>query len=131
MSGQGSFVIALGLLAGWMGGCAHSVHQVYVSDSRPYQKLEAGDVVKGRSEQFVILGMTGQTNFVEEARADLIRQCPNGDLSSITTQISTSLGFFSWTNKALMQGLCTKPLASIEGDFRRPRLPKRKSASGG
>ena len=39
--------------------------------------------------------------------AIVIRQVSiHGRIEGITTQISTSLGFFSWTNKVLMKGFC-------------------------
>lgn len=100
-------VAALGL-----GGCAHSVHQVHTSDFTPYAKIEQGDMVKAKSEQFVILGFTGNTEYVEQAYRQLMNACPEGSISGITTQISTDLGFFSWTNRALMQGLCMKKTAA-------------------
>jgi hypothetical protein len=89
-------------------GCTYSIHQVQVSDFQPYAPLERGDIVKGYGEQFVILGITNETNYVEAAYKNLMNNCPAGSLSGITTQISTAHGFFSWTNKALMQGLCIK-----------------------
>lgn len=104
--------ICLALLALGLNACAYSIHEVQVSDFRPYQRLETGAVVKGYAEQFVILGFTTQTDYVNDARTDLIKKCPGGDISGITTQISTSLGFFSWTNKALLQGLCSRTQAT-------------------
>lgn len=95
-----------------LAGCAHSVHNVYISDFAGYPKLEQGEVVKATSEQFVIMGFVDETNYVDQARNKLIAQCPNGNITGISTQFSTSLGFFSWTNKILMQGLCTKTVAS-------------------
>lgn len=89
-------------------GCAHSIHQVHTSDMIPYAAIESGDIVKGKAEQFVILGFTDNTDYVNQATHQLMAACPQGSISGITTQISTSLGFFSWTNKALMQGLCVK-----------------------
>ena len=89
-----------------LSGCAHSIHQVHVADFNPTAPLEKGNVVKGSSEQFVILGFTGQTDYVDQAYERLQGACPRGTITGITTQFSTSLGFFSWTNKILMQGLC-------------------------
>lgn len=91
-----------------LSGCAHSIHEVHVSDFVPAEKLEKGDVVTARSEQFVVLGITQETNYVDQARERLMAACPQRPISGITTQYSTSLGFFSWTNKILMQGLCLK-----------------------
>lgn len=98
-------LLLLALTAG-LGGCAHSIHQVHTSDFNPMAEIESGEVVRGYAEQFVVLGFVQETNYVDQAFAQLQSQCPRGQITGITTQISTSMGFFSWTNKALMQGLC-------------------------
>ena len=36
----------------------------------------------------------------------LQEKCPKGRIEGITSQFSTSLSFFSWTNKILLKGLC-------------------------
>lgn len=94
--------------------CASSVHQVHTSDFIPSAPIESGDMIKVGSEQFVILGFTKSTDYVDQAYKKLMSQCPHGALTAITTQYSTSLGFFSWTNRILMQGLClaAKPKVS-------------------
>lgn len=97
------------IIAALLSGCAYSVHEVHTSDFLPSAQLTSGHVVKSASEQFVILGFTGNTDYVNEAYAKLMSSCPNGVITGITTQYSTSLGFFSWTNKVLMQGLCLPP----------------------
>lgn len=91
-----------------LSACAHSIHEVHTSDFMPAAPIESGDIVKSYAEQFVIMGFTDNTNYVDEAYHKLAKACPNGAVSAITTQYSTSLGFFSWTNKILMQGLCLK-----------------------
>lgn len=98
---------ALGLcLLLFLSACAHSVHQVHTSDFSPPAPIESGEMVKAGSEQFVIFWFADNTDYVDQAYRKLMAACPNGTLTGITTQISTSLGFFSWTNKVLMQGLC-------------------------
>lgn len=87
-------------------GCAHSVHEVHTSDFLPGASVAQGKMIEARAEQFVILGITQDTSYVNRAYRDLIKGCPAGAVTGITTQLSTSLGFFSWTNKVLMQGLC-------------------------
>lgn len=94
-----------------LSGCSHSVHQVHVSDFHPQAPLTAGELVKASAEQFVVLGFVGNTDYVDQAYGRLQAECPGGSISGITTQWSTSLGFFSWTNKILMQGLCVKAKA--------------------
>ena len=87
-------------------GCSHSVHLVQTSDFRPYEKLTAGKMVTAEAEQFVVMNFTTQTDYVNEARKNLIAKCANGDIQGITTRYSTSHGFLSWTNKIVMTGLC-------------------------
>ena len=89
-----------------LSGCTHSIHLVHTSGFSPYSDKESGKPVSSRSEQFVILSLVGNTDYVEEAYQNLIKQCPKGSIKGITTQYSTSHGFFSWTNKIFMQGTC-------------------------
>lgn len=72
-------------------------------------------MVKATAEQFTILGFVYDTDYVDRAKKELIQQCPSGQLTGITTEISTSHGFFSWTNRAVMQGLCVSPVARGRG----------------
>ncbi len=88
--------------------CTHSVHIVHVGDFNPYQKQTAGKKIEAEAEQFLILGFTQQTDYVNNARAELMKKCPDGEIQGPVTRISTSHGFFSWTNKAHMQALCVK-----------------------
>jgi hypothetical protein len=88
------------------GSCAHSVHQVHMSDFKPYESFTAGKWIKAEASQHVIFWFVKETNYVNQAREKLIAQCPKGDIQGITTRYSTSLGFFNWDNKIVMQGLC-------------------------
>lgn len=99
--------ISLAVISGFLlSACAHSIHEVHTSDFLPGASLAQGKLVEASAEQFVILGITQDTSYVNRAYQDLMRACPQGSITGITTQISTSLGFFSWTNKVLMKGLC-------------------------
>lgn len=98
--------LMVGLLLVISAGCAHSIHEVHTSDFVPMAEIESGKMVRGYGEQFVVMGFVSETNYVDQAYRELQSQCPGGQITGITTQISTSMGFFSWTNKALMQGLC-------------------------
>lgn len=93
----------------FLSACAHSIHQVQVSDFRSGQK---GQQVTAKTEQFVIMGFVTQTDYVDQAYKALAAKCPNGEVSGITDQFSTSMGFFSWTNKILLQGLCTQSVSA-------------------
>ena len=65
-------------------------------------------VVEARGEQFTVLGMVGQTEYVDDAFRDLQAQCPSGEITGIQTRYSTSLGFFSWTHVVQMRGYCSQ-----------------------
>lgn len=109
-----NFLVSIGLVGGLLpsvllSGCAHSIHQVHTSDFTPSAKITSGRMLKATSEQFTILGFVGNTEYVEEAYKALMNQCADGVITGVTTQYSTSFGFFSWTNKILMQGLCVQP----------------------
>ena len=90
-------------------GCAHSIHEVHTSDFLPGVAVTSGKMVTAKSEQFVIMGITGDTDYVGDAYTKLMAACPNGAITGLTTQVSTSMNFFSWTNKVLMRGLCLTP----------------------
>src|SRR4051812_418239 len=77
-------------------GCAHSVHQLHTSDFQPGTAIESGQMVKSQTEQFVVLFFVGQTDYVDQAYQQLMNTCPDGMVTGITTEYSTSLGFFSW-----------------------------------
>jgi hypothetical protein len=89
-----------------MNSCAYSIHDVYVSDFHPYSALEKGEMVRAETEQFVVMGFVQDTDYVDRAYEKLQSKCLNKAITGISTQFSTSLGFFSWTNKVLIQGLC-------------------------
>lgn len=94
-------LITLALLAG---GCAHSVHLVHVSDYN--RNGGRGRVVTASAEQFAILGFVDNIDYVDTARRRLLKKCP-GAIDGITTEFSTGLGFFSWTNRIIMRGRCS------------------------
>ncbi|MGE0631892.1 MAG: hypothetical protein AB7O96_05765 [Pseudobdellovibrionaceae bacterium] len=99
-------ILGLSALVVSLSACTHSVHLVNFSDYRPYVELSRGREIEAKSEQFVVMSFAGQTDYVEEAYNKMLQQCPQGTISGISTQFVTSHGFFSWTNKILMKGLC-------------------------
>lgn len=99
------FILSLAFI---VSSCTHSLHEAHVSDfSSTFKQLNQGQMVEAKTEQFVVLGFVNDTNYVEQAYADLQKKC-SGNLQGITTQYSTDHGFFSWTNHIYMQGLCLK-----------------------
>ena len=101
-------VLALSTLL-LLSACSHSIHLVHVSDFAPsYKALSQGRIVQSKAEQFVVMGFVQDTNYVESAYQQLQATCPGAEIQGITTQFSTSHGFFSWTNFVEMQGLCVQ-----------------------
>jgi hypothetical protein len=87
--------------------CSHSVHQVHVGDfSHGFKSLKEGKMISAESEQFVIMGFVMDTDYVDQAYQNLLGQCPKKNIQSVSTNFSTSHGFFSWTNRIKMQALC-------------------------
>lgn len=97
-------VILLLFVASLLSACAHSVH-LYQADN---QESSKGQLIEALTEQKVILGFTQETQYVNQAYEQLKQQCLNGRVEGINTRYSTSLGFFSWTNKIRMRGYCVK-----------------------
>lgn len=86
--------------------CAYSVHQVHVSDfaKKMPKKMK---IVEAQAEQLVILGFAFDTNYVDQAVRKLKKKC-RGSIDGITTKYSTDLGFYSWTNKITLKGICRR-----------------------
>ncbi len=102
------FLTSLCLIA-FLSSCTHSLHLAHVSEFSPtYKSYQAGDLVQAHVEQFTVMGFVSDTNYVDQAYVQLQSKCLNGTIQGITTQYSTSHGFFSWTNMIDMQGLCIK-----------------------
>ncbi|NJL25856.1 MAG: hypothetical protein HC902_12260 [Calothrix sp. SM1_5_4] len=92
-----------------LAGCTHSLHVAHYSDFSPtFAAFQKGEWVEAEGEQFTFMGFVTQTNYVNTALNNLVNQCPNGNIQGIQTQYSTDHGFFSWTNRVRMQGLCVK-----------------------
>ncbi|MBH25890.1 MAG: hypothetical protein CMH57_15895 [Myxococcales bacterium] len=104
MSARTVFMVAAIALAG--SACSHSVHVTHTSDFHFEGPPERYKVIEATAEQFTFLGMVGQTEYVDQAFADLQAKCPGGHVTGIQTRYSTSHGFFSWTNKVVMRGYC-------------------------
>lgn len=89
-------------------GCTYSVHQVPLSDFRPYTEANSGKPIEARGSQFVVMGFAQETHYVENAYKQLQNQCANGTVTGIAAKSYSEHGFFSWTNHIHMQGLCVR-----------------------
>ncbi|NRA23650.1 MAG: hypothetical protein HRU08_04080 [Oleispira sp.] len=90
-----------------LAGCSHSIHMVQSSgfDGVPVD-MKTAHYVEATMTQDVVFFFAFDTDYVDEAKAKLEQQCA-GNLSAVSTQFSTSHGFFHWTNKILMKGICS------------------------
>jgi hypothetical protein len=100
--------LVLSLLAvAILSGCTHSIHMVHTDGfglDMPSNKKRT-KIIEAKSEQNVFLFFAFDTNYVDQAKNDLVSKC-NGELQAVSTQYSTSHGFLHWTNKILMKGIC-------------------------
>lgn len=101
-----SFLLVIVALANF--SCSHSIHLVQVGEFTPYGRLKSGKLIRAEATQKSIMGFNQETNYVDNAYEKLQDQCKDGAVKGVTTQFSTSHGFFSWTNKILMQGVCVR-----------------------
>jgi len=91
-----------------LGGCSHSIHMVNIDGFDGAMPAPSQtQYIEARSEQTVVLWFASETDYVEEAQQELLRQC-NGHIRAVSTQYSTSHAFLHWTNKILMKGICVK-----------------------
>ena len=89
-----------------LASCSHSVHQVSMSDHNLIMNPAKAQKISTLSEQTVIFWFKFDTDYVDQAKAQLEKKCPNGEITNIMTRYSTSHGFFHWKNKIYMEGLC-------------------------
>ncbi len=89
-------------------GCTHAVHINHTSDFQTTKPLAEYRHIETRSEQQVILGMVGQTDYANEAYRQLMNQCEGGMVTGIQTRYSTSHNFMSWKNVVEMKGYCSE-----------------------
>lgn len=94
-----------------LAGCTHSIHMVHTDGFGIGEtKLQNAQYIEVETAQDVVFFFAKDTNYVDEAKAKLEQACP-GELSAVSTQYSTSHGFFSWTNKIKMKAICNQSTA--------------------
>lgn len=89
-----------------LSGCAHSIHQVYVSSQDPVSAGQ-GQWVTAEASDFVILGFARSTDYIEQGYRALESKCPSR-LAQVTTEHLTSFKFLSYEQKIVLKGLCLK-----------------------
>jgi hypothetical protein len=91
-------------------GCWSSVHE-YQAAGYASVRREGPPIIttpiESDATQHVILGITNNTDYVDEAYDRLQEQC-SGEIVGVNTRYSTNLGFLSYTNEVKMQALCVR-----------------------
>src|SRR5215467_9026903 len=107
------FALAPGALAALalsvLGGCSYSMNEYHAAGYAPITRTQGpprpARPIVAEGEQFVVLGITQNTDYVDKAYAVLLNEC-DGDIVGVNTRYSSSLGFLSYTNKIRMEALC-------------------------
>lgn len=71
-------------------GCTHALHVHHMGDMQPFNSSADYKRITAQSEQFTIMGMVKQTDYVNEVFAQLEQKCPDGEITGIQTRYSTS-----------------------------------------
>jgi hypothetical protein len=92
-------------------GCSYSMHEYqaagYAAPSNPAGPPRQAEWIHASAHQHVVLGITDNTRYVDEAYARLLGQCP-GDIVAVNTRYSTALSFLSYKNTVDMQAFCLR-----------------------
>lgn len=97
--------LSLCLTLALLGGCTHSVHQVAMGEFDDVPAAARLRPIEAETSQDVFLA-SGNTDFADEAFAELAQRCPHGRVVGIQARHSTSLGFLVHTNRMKITGYC-------------------------
>jgi hypothetical protein len=104
-------LLALAAFASLACGCSYSMHEYQASGYAPITPSSGpppkAEWIHARAEQSVVLGVTDNTRYVDEAYAQLLSQCP-GDIVGLNTRYSTKLGFLSYKNTIEVRAFCLR-----------------------
>ncbi len=94
------------LLLGSLGACTHSIHLNHVGAFEP--DLPKGERIEHTEQQFVVLYFAFDNDYIDKGLVNFKSKCADGVIHGITTRVSTSHSFLSWTNKVRYEGICVK-----------------------
>jgi hypothetical protein len=93
-------------MLGTLSACTSSIHMSQVDiDSISPDERSRGTVIEIEKSQKNILGFVYNTNYADQAYAELLHQCPNGT-SMVNVEYLTNHGFLSWTDKIRIKAVC-------------------------
>ncbi len=99
-----------------LSGCATAVHHVSAAGgSVGWNESDGAQPVMAADEQVVLLGLSSETEYVDDAWSDFLSRCP-GNLVDITATTKTELGFFAWRNQIVFEGTCLTPEDSEDAE---------------
>ena len=87
--------------------CGYAMHAFNVDEQYGPVTPWAEDLVIHTS-QHVVLGIVGDTDFVDEAHRKLLSSCRDGHLFNIQTRLTTELSFFSYDNHFTLWAVCQR-----------------------
>jgi len=106
---RASLLLVLAAVAVLACGCSYSMHEYQAAGYAPATQTSGPPRqavwIHSRANQGVILGVTDNTDYVDEAYQRLLSQC-SGDIVAVNTRYSTKLGFLSYRNTVEMQAFC-------------------------
>ncbi len=92
--------------------CTHSIHS---SRSTGYTDANGKNVPLQRTSRIavskkkdVILGISYNTNYVDDAYEELLSRCPDGEIVGVQVRHYTNLKFLSYTDNITIQARCVK-----------------------
>jgi hypothetical protein len=92
-------------------GCSYSMHEYQAAGYAPATHSSGtarkAEWIHAHGEQDVVLGVTDNTAYVDQAYAQLLSQC-SGDVVGVNTRYSTKLGFLSYKNEIEIQAFCLR-----------------------
>jgi hypothetical protein len=103
-------VLALTGLQGCAIGLVKSLHDVSYLEQAPIPKNATTREISQEFSENVILGMIGNTRFVEEDWKTFQQLCPRGTIMNPFARYSTDLGFFAYKLKLHFSGTCVQGL---------------------
>lgn len=101
-------IFVLMFVATFLGGCTHALHQYHAGELTPKVANKKYERIKSMGEQTAILGFVTETQYVNEAWAQLQQKCEGGEITGVHTRYSTSHGFLSWKNQVQMTAYCAR-----------------------
>lgn len=97
-----TFIICI--IVGHFTGCATSIHHAVPGDISNYKKAKKGKKIRVEVKKQYIIGKF-DNNFVDQAYNKLVRKCPKGKITGVSSTYMTDLGFYFFKEQNDIRGL--------------------------